>query len=59
MVRGIWIDLYSKILENDADIRILADNYQTKVVNVLLLIICELPDIESIEEQEFKSNFVI
>ena len=59
MVRSIWVDLYSKMLENDVEIRILADNYQTKVVRVLLIIICELPDLESIEEQEIKSDFVI
>ena len=59
MVRSLWIDLYTKVLENDVEIRILADNYQTKVVRVLMGIICELPDLESIEEQEIKSNFVI
>ena len=39
VARSIWVDLYSKILENDVEIRILADNYQTKVVQVLLIII--------------------
>ena len=59
MVRSIWVDLYSKMLENDVEVRILADNNQTKVVRVLLIIICELPDLESIEVQEIKSDFVI
>ena len=49
----MWVDLFSEVRENADGLKVLSDKDQKKLVFTLQAFICELPDLDSINESDF------
>ena len=49
-VRSMWVDLFTEVRENADGLKVISDKDQKKLVFTLQEFICELPDLDSINE---------